>query len=176
MIGGQLPELWFYLGAVGAGHGATGVEPAAAGRIGRTRNVAFEDDPVAVQVWIRHGNSRNERLGVRMLGMLGNDLGVADLDQLAEVHDTDPIRDMRHDGQVVGDEEIGQLEIVLELTQQVEHLGLNRHIERGDRLVADDEIRVERQRARDTNALALTARELVRVAVGEVAIESDNAQ
>ena len=41
--------------------------------------------------------------------------------------------------------------------EQVEHLRLDRHVERGDRLVADDEVRLQDERAGDADALALAA-------------------
>ncbi len=87
-----------------------------------------------------------------------------DLDDLAEVHDRDPVRDVADDREVVRDEEVRQLEVGLEGLEQVDDLGLDRDVERRDRLVADDEVRVERERAREPDALALAARELVRVA------------
>jgi hypothetical protein len=62
-----------------------------------------------------------------------------------------------HDRQVVGDEQIGQLEAVLEVVEQVDDLRLHRHVERGDRLVQHDQPRLERQRPRDADALALAA-------------------
>ena len=41
--------------------------------------------------------------------------------------------------QVVGDEQIGQAEPVLQVEQQVEDLRLHRDVERRDRLVGDDQ-------------------------------------
>ena len=46
----------------------------------------------------------------------------------------------------------------------------------GYRLVADDEFRLDRQRPRNRNALALTAGEFVRVAPRETGLEPDQAQ
>ena len=66
-----------------------------------------------------------------------------------------------------------QPELALEVAQQVEDLRLDRHVERGDRLVRDDHLRLERERARDPDALALPARELVRVAVVVLRVEAD---
>ena len=48
---------------------------------------------------------------------------------------------------------------------EVQHLRLNRDVERGHRLVGDDEARVGDNRARNTDALPLTSRELVRIAI-----------
>src|SRR5262245_770820 len=62
--------------------------------------------------------------------------------------------------------------LALQLYQEVEDLRLDRHVERADRLVAHDQRRAERQRAGDTDALALAAGELVRVAPDHVRLES----
>ena len=73
-------------------------------------------------------------------------------------------RDVLHHGEVVGDEQVGEAELALQVLQQVEDLRLDRHVERRDRLVADDELRLERERAGDADALALPAGEFVRIA------------
>jgi hypothetical protein len=68
-----------------------------------------------------------------------------------------------HHGQVVGDDEVGEPELLLQVLQQVDDLRLHRHVERRDGLVGHDQLRVHRQRPRDADALALAAGELVRV-------------
>ena len=97
-----------------------------------------------------------------------------DLDDLPEVHHGDPVGDVTHDGEVVRDEEVREAELRLELLEQVHDLRLDRHVERGHRLVAHEERRVERERARKTDPLALTARELVREAIRGVRRETDD--
>ena len=57
--------------------------------------------------------------------------------------------------------------------EQVEDLRLDRDVERGDGLVGDDELRLQRERAGDPDALALAAGELVRVAVVVLGVEPD---
>ena len=54
---------------------------------------------------------------------------------------------------------------VCSVAHQVEDLGLDRHVERGRRLVGDQQLRVAGERHRDHHALAHTAGELVRVLV-----------
>ena len=56
---------------------------------------------------------------------------------------------------------------LLQLGEQLEHARLHRDVERARRLVGDEQLRVERERAREARALALAAGELVRVAVAE---------
>ena len=51
------------------------------------------------------------------------------------------------------------------VVDQVEHLGLDRHVERRHWLVGDDEARVGDDRASDADPLTLATGELVRVAV-----------
>ena len=66
------------------------------------------------------------------------------------------------DAEVVRDEDVREVELVLQVVEQVDHLRLDRDVERRDRLVGDDQLRVQRERARDADALSLAARELVR--------------
>ena len=99
-----------------------------------------------------------------------------DLDDAAEIHDGDAVGDVAHHGEIVGDEDVGEPQPLLQLHEQVHHLRLDRHVERRDRLVADDEARVERERAGDADALALAAGELVRIALGHVGQQADHAR
>jgi hypothetical protein len=95
---------------------------------------------------------------------------------LPEVHDRDPVGDMADDGEVVRDEEVGEPEVVLEAREQVDDLRLDRHVERRDGLVEDDQGRVEGERAGDADALPLAAGELVREAVAVLGAEADGPQ
>jgi hypothetical protein len=99
---------------------------------------------------------------------------VTHLDDPAEVHDGDPVGDVAHHRQVMGDEQVGEPELVLEALEQVDDLGLDGDIQRRDRLVADDDLRSEGQATGDADALALAAGELVRVASQVVGVEADH--
>ena len=72
------------------------------------------------------------------------------LHDAAQIHHSDDIGDMTNDGQVVRDHHIGQSQPVLQLLQQVDNLCLDRDVQRGDRLVSDDQIRFQRNRTCDT--------------------------
>ena len=78
---------------------------------------------------LHHWHGGHECPGVGV-GRLGKDLiGRPLLDDLAQVHDGHPVADVMHDAQVVGDKEIGEVEFFLELVQQVDHLGLDGHVQ-----------------------------------------------
>jgi hypothetical protein len=87
---------------------------------------------------------------------------------LSTVHDRHACRHVRDDGQVVRDEQVRESPVLLQVHEQVDHLRLHRHIEHGHRFVADNEIRIDRERPRDPDALALSARELMRIAVRDL--------
>ena len=74
----------------------------------------------------------------------------------------------------MGDEDVGQPELVLELLEKVDDLGLYRDVESRDRLVTDDDLGTEREPPGDADALPLTAGELVRVAVDVFGVEADH--
>ena len=87
---------------------------------------------------------------------MGVDLvDVDDLRERSQVHDTNAVADVLDDGEVVGDEEVSEPQLLLEIVEQVEDLALDRDVERRDRLVAHDEVRVEREHPGDADALAL---------------------
>ena len=56
--------------------------------------------------------------------------------------------------------------LALQVEHEVEYLRLDRHVERGHRLVRDDQRRPQHQRPGQAEALALPPGELVRVALG----------
>jgi len=60
------------------------------------------------------------------------------------------------DGEIMGDEQIREAELLLEPFEEIDDLGLDRHVERRDRLVAHDEARAECQCPREADALTLT--------------------
>ena len=85
------------------------------------------------------------------------------LDDLAEVHDRDPVAHVADDAEVVGDEDVGQPVPLLQVLQEVEHLRLDRDVERRDRLVEQEQRRLDRQGPGDPDPLPLPAAELERV-------------
>ena len=64
----------------------------------------------------------------------------------------------------MSDEENRHAKTLLQLHHEIEDLRLDRHVERGDRLVEHDHVGVEGEGPGDADALALAAGELVRVA------------
>jgi hypothetical protein len=155
---------------------ASSAEAAARGRVDRARHVAGQDDALPLLARRRLGDGRQQRHRVRVLGVAVELCRGGQLDDLAQVHDGDPVADVADHRQVVSHKEVRQVELPLQLDQQVQHLGLDRNVERRDRLVGDDEFRLQDQGAGDADALALAAGELVRVAAAHLGSEADPLQ
>ena len=111
----------------------------------------------------RRGERAEEPDGVRVGGrpeQLGRG-GV--LDHVAGVHDGHRVAVLRDDSEIVRDEDHGHSELVLQLREQREDLILDRHVERGRRLIGEQQLRPARDRDRDHHALPHPAAQLVRV-------------
>src|SRR5207245_11507690 len=101
--------------------------------------------------------------GVRMLRVVEEVALGTELDDAPGVHDRDPVGDVGDDTEVVRDQDNRRPEVVLELVEQLDDLRLDRHVERGGRLVGDQDVRVVRERHRDHRRLAHYAGDVGRV-------------
>ena len=103
-----------------------------------------------------------------MLGILVQAGTIGELDNFAEVHDRHPMADVLHNTQIMRDEKVSELELLLQIHQQVDDLGLDGNIERAHWLVANDELRLDGECSRNSHALTLPSAELVRVTIHDV--------
>ena len=111
------------------------------------------------------GQRLHQRTGIRML-RLGKELRRRrDFDDLSGVHQSHLVGHAGHHRQVVGDQQQAHAVLALQVGQQVEDLRLNRHVERGGRLVGDQVVGLAGQRHRDHHALFLAAAHAERVVV-----------
>jgi hypothetical protein len=62
---------------------------------------------------------------------------------------------MLNNGEVMGDEQIGQPEFFLDILHQVDDLGLDRDVERRDRFIGNNQAWPNGQRPGDADPLAL---------------------
>src|SRR5262249_7851139 len=145
-------------------------------RIVRARYIALEDAPPPARRRLRNRYRRQERLriGVSRIGKQRALVGV--FHDPPEVHHRNAVGDVLHHREVVCDEDVRETKPLLQIREQVDHLGLDRDVERGNRLVADDEPRLGCEGAGDADALPLAARELVRIALSVLWRETDETE
>ena len=127
---------------------------------------------IAPSIWSRrapvlvHRRDRShqaDRVGVR--GRMDHGIDRSDLDDPARVHHRDAVAGLGDHAHVVGDEHDRGAVLLAEALQQRNDLRLDRDVERGGRLVGDDQARLAGKRQGDDDALAHAAGELVRILV-----------
>ena len=119
---------------------------------------------------------REERLRVGVLRPREQLVPRGDLDELPEVHHRDAVAEVLHGREVVRDEQAREAELRLQRPEEVEDGRLDRDVERRHGLVRDQQARRDAERAGQADALALPARELVRVAVAELGAQADRVE
>ncbi len=66
-----------------------------------------------------------EQPGVRMKGMPKKLFSFRRFHDPSEIHHGDPVADMLHHAQVMGDEKVGQAELIPQVHEKIENLGLD---------------------------------------------------
>ena len=117
----------------------------------------------AIIARIKGGDRAQEPGGVGVAGRREQRLHRRALDDLPCVEHDDLIAGLGDDAEVVGDEEERRSELAPELGQERQDLRLDRDVERGGRLVGDEQAGTAGDGHRDHHALPHAARELVRV-------------
>jgi hypothetical protein len=122
------------------------------------RDLADRHEPLAgLHVEARHRPQEGAQIRVRSPAK--NIVERAALHDLALIHDDDFLGDIGDNTEVMRDQEHGHAELRLQFDNELQDLRLDRHVERGGRLVRDQERRAAHQRHRDHRALAQPARQ-----------------
>ncbi len=114
------------------------------------------------------GNRCDEPVRVRVPGIGEHLRRRPFLDDPARVHDRDPVCDLGHDGEIVRDVDHRQAPLSPQALDLGQDPPLRHDVEAGRRLVEDDQRRLANESHGDRHTLLLAARELVRVAAGEL--------
>ena len=88
-----------------------------------------------------------QSLGIGVARAAADDIGRPDLDDLPEIHDRDAIANAFDDPEIVRHKNIRQPELLLDVLDQPQDLRADRHIERRNGFVEDDDVWL-RMRAR----------------------------
>lgn len=98
------------------------------------------------------------------------------LDNATKIHDGDAITDMMDDGEIMGNENVGKLQLLLKVRQEIEDLRLDRDIQRRHGFIENNKLWFERNGPGDADSLPLSAREFVRVTGGDFGVQPDKPQ
>ena len=176
VIGGMFDHFGLDLGADRHRVGAAVLEAAAHGNVIGIGGFALQGSLFDRFDVFKGGHSLEQGFGVGMQGLQVEVVGVANFEDLAQVHDDDLAADVPDDAQVVGDEQHGEVQVLLKLMQQIDDLCLDGNIQRGDRFVGDKEFRVDGEGPGDDRALTLSARKGDRLAFHGIGRKSNTLQ
>ena len=96
-----------------------------------------------------------------------------DLHDLTGVHDRDSRGHMLDYREIVTDEDHRESHFPFQILQEIEHLRLHGNIKSRRRFIADENVRFDRESARDRHALSLPAGKLDRIAVDQTSRQSN---
>ena len=118
------------------------VEGAALRDVDQVRRNAFNDFQLRLSrlVKARHRFQQPNRVGVPWAFVEGGSVG--GLDDLTRIHHVHAVRVARDDAQVVGDDDDGGTQLAAEPREDLQHLRLDRYVERRRRLVREQELGV----------------------------------
>ena len=101
---------------------------------------------------VESGQRAEQAPGVGVLRVIEDLVELPVLDDLPRVHHQHPVGDLGDDPEIVGDQDRRQAASRLRSSDQVEDLGLDRHVERRGRLVGDQQL------GSQASAIAIIAR------------------
>jgi len=142
MITSQIFEYWRFFIAHLHPMSTPWMKGATGRRIDRAGNIAFEHNPFFAGFWIRNRYGRKQRLGIRVFRIGVYRFVRTHFHDFAKVHHGNPIADMFHHGQVMGDDDVRELKLFLQIDEKINYLGLNGNIQRGNRFISDDDLRI----------------------------------
>lgn len=91
-----------------------------------------------------------QQAGVGMLRVIEDGLGVPSFHDLSLPHDHDVVGRLANNGEVMGDEQMAHGGLIADIAELVQDVGLDGHVERGERFVEDQDLRLGRQGAMHT--------------------------
>src|SRR5690606_6614860 len=100
------------------------------------------DKVLSSQAW----GCSNQPLRVLVVGGAEHLGGRSLFDDASVAHHRNGVAHVLDNAEVMGDEQVAEPEVVLQVSEQVEYLRLHRDVKRRYRLITDDDPRVRRQR------------------------------
>jgi len=128
------------LGAAAEGVRATRTEVAARRRVQQRRRQSRNRRQALRAVTVDPGDRPQQAPRVGVQRVVEQFVECALLDHPSRVHDDYSVGDVGDDGEVVGNEDDPGIGLLAQRSQLLQDLGLDRHVERGGRLVGDQQL------------------------------------
>lgn len=105
------------------------VKPAPFWWIDGTGDISFENNPFLFHGGVRRRGGRQQCLGIGMQGASIELFTISELYDFTQIHDGHPVTYVFHNTQVVGYEQVGQVEFFLQVLKEIDDLGLDGNIQ-----------------------------------------------
>ena len=121
------------------------METTAGRNMQRTRKISLDAAVFQTEcpLGICDRNGGQQCPGVWVAWIVIHFIAVSALHDLTKVHHTDPVGDMAHHGQIMCHKQVSQSQFLLQIFQHVDNLCLDRYVQCGDRLIAEQEFRID---------------------------------
>src|SRR5579862_4556699 len=162
------------IGIASRAHEAAKVEPASRRRVVWIGQLALDRCRAPLFADLR--DAADERARIGMTRMPEESRGRRLLNYLTEVHDRDGVAYVPDHREIVRNEQNRNLSFSLHPAKEIQNGSLDGNVQRRRDLVCDDYLRTDGQRARDRDALTLSAGELVWITLERARAEFDELQ
>ena len=105
--------------------------------------------------------------------MLENIVGRSGFDHIPQIHHTDPVAHISHHPQIMGDEQISQVEFAMQFFEQIQNLSLDGDIQGRGWLIQNQQLRPQDQRPGQGDTLALATGKLMGITIHMLKAETD---
>ncbi len=141
--------------------GTTVGETAPGGHLVQGRHLPLDGLEQALGLILEPRDRAHQTMSIGMARVVKQLEHVGLLHRPARIHHNYLVTQLRHHPEIVGDEDDGHAGLGLQLLHQLQDLGLDGHIQRRGRLVADEQRRLAGERHGDHHPLAHAAGEVV---------------
>ena len=101
------------------------VKTAPFGRVDGTGDIASQNNPFSFRSGVRGRGGGQQCLGIGVQGSLIEFIAVGEFHDFTKVHNGYPVADVLYNAQVVGYEQVGQVEFFLQILKKIDDLGLD---------------------------------------------------
>jgi len=140
---------------------AAGRKRTALRRVQQVDRLAFNRHQLGVVHRIQTRDAVQQSLRVFMMGIREDLIGRAAFDNVAGVHDGDAVAHGGDDAQVMGDDDDGHAQLLLQIHHQFQDLRLNGDVQSRGRLVGDQQLRLAGQGDGDHDSLPHASGQLI---------------
>jgi len=122
-------QKWGLLGADLEPESTAWMESAARRRIDGAWDLPLQGENLAPDLGIGNGYRGEQKNRVGVAGMRVDLMALRNLHDLPQIHHRHAVGDVLHHVQIVGDEDVGEVELILKRDEEIENLGLHGHVE-----------------------------------------------